>query len=149
MAYLIETIRDRRHFRAIAGRNLMLSKDATLVGFVGYERPIEDITSTVATSLANYGHTNFLVSGSSQLSANTLQSPMPGVEKTISLISTSTGNQIVRFTDAVLYTASGGSGTTAVNLKGFGASISMIGISTGAWLQTNNANTSVLFTTTT
>lgn len=152
MAYLIDTIRDRRHFRSIAGRNLMLSKDQTLVGFVGYERPIEDISTTVATSLANYGHSNFTVSGSSQLSANTLQSPMPGVEKTISLISTSTGNQIVRFTDAVCYTASGGSGTTCVNLKGFGASISLIGLSTGVWLQTNNPSTAmalVLFSTST
>ena len=152
MAYLIETIRNNRHFRSIAGRNLMLSKDATLVGFVGYERPIEDLATTAATSLANYGHSNFTVSGSSQQCANTLQSPMPGVEKTISLISTSTGNQIVRFTDAVCYTASGGSGTTAINLKGFGASISLIGLSTGVWLQTNNPSSAlalVLFSTTT
>ena len=144
MAYLIETIRNTRHFRSIAGRNLMLSKDQTLVGFTGYERPIEDISTTVATSLSNYGHSNFTVSGSSQLVTDTLQSPIPGVEKTISLISTSTGNMIVRFTDAVLYTASGGSGSTVVNLKGFGGSISMIGLTTGVWLQTNNHNLSTL-----
>ena len=152
MAYLIETIRNTRHFRSVAGRNLMLSKDQTLVGFTGYERPIEDIATTAGTSLANYGHSNYTVSGSSQLVTDTLQSPIPGVEKTISLISTSTGNMIVRFTSAVCYTASGGSGTTCVNLKGFGASISMIGLTTGVWLQTNNPSSAlalVLFSTTT
>ncbi len=152
MAYTIETIRNTRHFRSIAGRNLMLSKDQTLVGFVGYERPIEDISTTVGTSLAPYGFSNYTVSGSTQLASDTLQSPIPGVEKTISLISTSTGNMVVRFTNAVLITATGASGSTVVNLKGMGASISMVGLSTGLWLQTNYSSSQaalVLFSTTT
>jgi hypothetical protein len=111
------------------------------------------VTSTAGTSITNFGHTNFLTSGSSQLGVHTLQAiNQPGIRKSIGLISTSTGNQIIRPTNAVIYTTSGGSGSTAINLKGFGAFIELLAISTGVWQQTNNPSSAmalVTFTTST
>lgn len=150
MALLLETIRNLYMATSKHGRRLFLSNADALGGFTGTITPIEDVTSTAGTSITNFGHTNFLTSGSSQLGLHTLQAiNQPGMNKSIGLISTSTGNQIIRPTNAVIYTATGTSGSTVINLKGFGASIELLAISTGIWQQMGASNSLVTFTTST
>lgn len=150
MALLLETIRNLYSLTSVHGRRLALSNSQAVGGFTGVIHPIEDVTSTVGTSITNFGHTNFLTSGSSQLGAHTLQAiNQPGIRKSIGLISTSTGNQIIRPTNAVIYTATGTSGSTVINLKGFGANIELLAISTGVWQQIGASGSLVTFTTST
>lgn len=157
MALLIETIKDRI-VPSLFGRRFGLARSPNgqtyefLAGPVGLQNAIEDITTTAATSATPHGHTQVLTSGSSQLGLYTLQSPIPGVRKTLSLNSTSTGNQQFQLTSAVLYTSSGGSGSTMFNLKGFGAGIELMGLTTGIWQQIGAASSAqalVTFTTST
>jgi hypothetical protein len=150
MALTIETIRNRYMQTSKHGRVLFLSAFEALGGFTGVINPIEDVTSTLGSTITNYGATNFLTSGSSQLGVHTLQAPsQPGLRKVIGLISTSTGNQIIRPNNAVIYTSSGATGSTVINLKGFGANIELLSISTGVWQQIGASNSLVTFTTTT
>tara|TARA_R110000868_G_scaffold411755_1_gene708909 strand:- start:26689 stop:27150 length:462 start_codon:yes stop_codon:yes gene_type:complete len=153
MALLLETIRNTYMATSKHGRRLFLSNADALGGFTGVINPIEDVTSTAGTSITPFGHTNILTSGSSQLGVHTIQAiSQPGVRKTIGLISTSTGNQIIKPTNAVIYTCSGATGSTAINLKGFGATIELLAISTGVWQQLSvpsSAQALVTFTTST
>lgn len=156
MALSINTLGDYAMRTSIKGRRFGLWRSAAqyeaLAGPVGLLKPIEDISTTVATSATPYGVTNVICSGSTQGSVNTLQAPIPGLKKTLVLASSSTGNHMFRFTDATLITASGATGSTVVNLKGMGAAIEMFALSTSQWIQTNYSSSLgalVLFSTTT
>lgn len=159
MALLIETIKDKIAMQSsvVYGRRLGLGKEARqiyemLAGPVGLVKQIEDITTTAATSAAPHGHTQVLTSGSTQLGLYTLQSPIPGIRKTLSLNSTSTGNQQFQLTNATLITATGATGSTMINLKGLGATIELLGLSTSQWQQIGYSSSLaalVLFSTTT
>lgn len=158
MALLISTIRDKIAMQtSIYGRRLGIGKDASqqfdmLAGPVGLVKQIEDLTTTAATSAAPHGHTRVLTSGSSQLMTYSLQAPIPGLRKTLSLNSTSTGNAQFQLTNATLITASGATGSTMINLKGQGAFIELFAVSTDTWLQVGQSSSAlagVLFTTTT
>ncbi len=150
MALTIETIRNRYMQTSKHGRALFLSGAEAIGGFTGVITPSEDVTSTAGTTITNFGVTNFLTSGSTQTGVHTLQAiNQPGITKEIALISTSTGNQIIKPNNAVIYTSSGATGSTAINLKGFGASIRLLAISTGVWQQLGASNSLVTFTTST
>lgn len=153
MALLLETLRNVYMQTSKHGRRLFLSAFDAVGGFTGVINPIEDVTSTVGTSITNFGVTNFLTSGSSQTGVHTLQAiTQVGLRKVIGVISTSTGCQIVKPTNAVIFTSSGATGSTCVNLRGPGAVVELLAISTGVWQQLNVASSAqaiVLFTTTT
>ncbi len=143
MAQLLSTIRDRLAMQnSLFGRRFGLShQDLTgramtlLAGPADIVKQIEDITTTAATSASPHGHTNVLTSGSTQTGAYSLQAPIPGVFKSLSLVSTSTGTMQFQLTDATLFTASGATGSTVITLLGFGGRILLFGLSTSQWLE--------------
>jgi len=158
MGYLLQTIRDKVAMQtSILGRKLGLGFEPRqlyqlLAGPADMVKQIEDITTTAATSASPFGHTQVLTSGSSQNGLYTLQSPIVGVSKTLSLFSTSTGTQQFQLTDAVLITSSGATGSTMVNLLGKGAMIQLFGLTTAIWQEVgyrSSAAAVVSFTTST
>lgn len=150
MASLLETLRNNI-LSSIRGRKLGFDANEYLVGPPGLREQIEDITSTAATSAAPHGVTRVLTSGSSQTGNYTLQAPIPGIRKTLFQASTSTGVMIFTFTNAGLYLASGTS-AAVIALKGQGASVDLIAMSTSQWALANGAtvlNSIVQITTST
>ncbi len=150
MAQSIDTLRGKI-LTSIFGRRLGLDDQEFLVGPKDHRGAIEDITSTAATSCVPYGHTRILTSGSSQTGNYTLQAPVPGVRKSFSLQSTSTGAQIVTATNAAFLAASGTS-VAVINLITGGAFVDMIAVTTGYWQLLSGSSiapTNVLHTTTT
>ncbi len=131
MALSLESLRSLIQ-TSLFGRRLGFDPGGFLVGAPDVRVPIEDISTTAATSCLPYGHTRILTSGSSQTSNNTLQAPVPGVRKTFSLQSTSTGNQIITATNAAFLAASGSS-VAVINLQGQGAFVDLIAVTTAYW----------------
>ena len=144
MATLIETLRSAI-VTSIYGRRVGLDNSGFLVGPADMRTQVEDISTTAATSMANYGITRILTSGSSQTGSYTLQAPIPGVRKVITLDTTSTGIMVVYPTGATVFQSSGSSGTSVgssvFSLRGNGAVIDLIAVSTFLWRQVNNPST--------
>ncbi len=133
------------------GRRLGLDQSGYLVGAPDVRVAIEDISTTAATSCLPYGHTRFLTSGSSATCNVTLQAPVPGVRKSFSLQSTSTGCMIVTATNAAFMSASGSS-VAFLNLITGGAFVELIAVTTAYWQLLSGSSiapTNVLHTTTT
>jgi hypothetical protein len=121
---------------SIHGSRLALDDDNMLVGPAGLKRRIQTISTTVPTSAYPHGVTRIAVTGSSQgPTQHTLAAPIPGIEATFMLASTSTGS--VQF----LTTAAGASiipatvGTTfgVLNLIGPAGSVTLVGVTTAQW----------------
>lgn len=152
MADLLQTQRNSI-LTSIYGRRLGIDRNDYLVGPKAEAVQVEDITTTAATSASPYGITRVLTTGSTQLGLYSLQAPeRAGVRKTLCLHSTSTGNMQFQLTGANCWASSGASGTTMINLKGNGAVVELLSISTTLWAQINNPSTAqalVLFSTTT
>lgn len=136
MAQSLETIRSSL-LTTIFGRRFGLTPDEYIGGTKELKVAIEDISTTIPTTVLAYGITRILTSGSSQgPTQHFLPAPVPGVEKSIFLNSTSTGSQ------QFLSTANGASiiatsiGTTVgvINFVGPGGSIVLVGGSTVQWL---------------
>lgn len=153
MALLLETLRDKYMMTSKHGRRLFIAYSGAIGGFTGPIHPIEDVTSTAGTSILNYGQTNFITSGSSQTGIHTLQAiDQIGARKILGLFSTSTGCQIVKPTNATIWTCSGATASTCVNLRAAGAIVELMAISTAVWMQLNytaTARDNVSFSTST
>lgn len=135
MAYTVHQLRAERK-TSIYGRRLGLDRRDFLVGPLGLRFAIEDIQSTVPTTLALGGLTRILTSGSSQgPTQHILPAPIPGVEKIVMLHSTSTGSQQLLSTPngASIFLATAGTTVGVVNLVGPGGGITLVGISTAIW----------------
>lgn len=135
MAQSLETLR-RQVLTSIYGRRLGLSNDEFIVGAKDNKLAIEDISSTVATTLLAYGITRILTSGSSQgPTQHNLPAPVPGVFKTICMGSTSTGS--VQFLStpngASILSASDGTTKSVINIVGQGGAVMLLGVSTAIW----------------
>ena len=137
---------------SIAGTRLGVDANDYLVGFTSIRTAVEDITTTAATSALPYGLTRVLTSGSSQNGQYTLQSPVVGVRKTLVLNSSSTGTQQFTLTSAICWTSSGSSAAAVISLRGNGAVVELVGVTTGIWAMVNQPSTAqalVLFSTST
>lgn len=132
MAQSLETLRNGI-LTSLFGRRFGFDQNDYLIGQRGYREVIEDISSTAATSALPNGLTRVLTSGSSQTGSYTLQAPIPGVKKYLSLVSTSTGGQQFTATNATIYTASAGTSAAVVNLYAPGATVTLIGETTAIW----------------
>jgi len=132
MASLLDTIRSSIK-TSIHGRRLGLNVDDYLAGPRALLQQVEDIDASTGSSASPYGVTRSLTSGSSVTSSYTLQAPIPGVVKTLTLQSTSTGGSQFTATNATIYTASDGSSAAVVNLYAPGASVQLLGESTSVW----------------
>jgi len=121
---------------AIHGARLALDDDNMLVGPAGLKRRIQTISTTVPTSAYPHGVTRIAVTGSSQgPTQHTLAAPIPGIEATFILASTSTGSQQFGTTAAGAAIVATSLGTTVgwLNAVGPGGSITLIGLTTALW----------------
>lgn len=134
MAYLLETLRSQKKV-SVHGRMLGIDKDGYLVGPPDIRTQVQDIQTTIATSLAPFGMTRFLTSGSSQNGVHTLQAPVIGVSKQITLDSSSTGCQIVRASGGALFYGCSvtTAGSTVINFLKAGAQVTLQAVSSVAW----------------
>lgn len=131
MAQLLETLRNAVQ-TSIFGRRLGLDVNDALLGVKGLREPIEDLSSTAATSATNYGVTRVVLS-SSQTGSFTLQAPIPGLVKTLTLACTSTGGAQFTATNGTIYTASAGTSSAVVNLFAPGAAVQLLAETTAVW----------------
>lgn len=158
MAQSLNTIRSLL-LTTIFGARLGLDTAGYLGGAIGFRNVVEDIQSTVPTTVLAYGLTRVLTSGSSQgPTQHFLPAPVTGVEKTISMQTTSTGSQQFLSTanGASIICASDGTTKSLLNFVGPGGSVRLIGLSTSAWgvvggmsVGSTNVVANVTFTTST
>lgn len=108
-----------------------------VAGPADIQKQITDIQSTVPnTAVDPFGYVRVLTSGSSQgPTQHQLKAPIPGVEVTLMLNSTSTGSQQFGSTanGASIFISSLGTTGGWVNFVGPGGSITLVGLSTAVW----------------
>lgn len=133
MAQSLETLRSN-NVTPIFGRRLGLQHDETLAGPKGLKLAIEDISSTNAQTILNYGITRITGLGSAQGPVqHTLPPPIPGIEKVIANQTTSTGSYQFLTSGCAVIASSDGSSKAVVNLAGPGGSITLIGLTSAYW----------------
>lgn len=156
MAFTTEQLK-RAIKTSLYGRRIGLDANDYIVGPPDIRNQIEDISSTVATTISAFGLTEILTSGSSQGPVqHNLPAPIPGVQKIIGLNTTSTASFQFLSTPngASILTASDGTTSGVVNLKGPGGVVTLEGISTSKWMTVGvswgtTTNQLVSFTTST
>lgn len=152
MAQSLETLRGN-NITSLWGRRLGLQLDETLAGVKDMKLTIEDIQSTVPTTLLAYGITRILTSGSSQgPTQHNLPAPIPGVRKIVTMNTTSTGSQQFLSTPngASILCASDATTKSLVNFIGQGGSVTLFGVTTAIWAVTAYCSTGgVTYTTST
>lgn len=108
-----------------------------LAGPVDIQKQVLDISTTVPnTAVDPFGYVRLLTSGSSQgPTQHQLKAPIPGVEITLMLNSTSTGSQQFGSTaaGASIFVATAGTTAGWVNFVGPGGSATLVGLSTSVW----------------
>lgn len=129
MALSLETLKNGI-LTSIHGRRLGLDKDETLVGPKHMKRQVTDATSdTTGTALPNHGINSVVTSTNDTW---TLTDPYGGAEVTLITGSSSTGIHTITCAAATIRSTNGIAGANVV-LTGAGASMSLLGISTGVW----------------
>lgn len=151
-ALSLETLR-RQVLTSMYGRRAGLSNDEFFVGVKDIKQTIEEISTTVPTTVLAYGMTRITVTGSSQGPVqHNLPAPIPGVEKILALGTTSTGSHQFLSTPNGASVLCGSDGTTKslVNLVGQGGVVKLIGVSTAIWQVLHQVSTGgVSYTTST
>lgn len=152
MAQSLETMRSNIKTQ-IYGRRLGLQHDESLVGTIGLKEVVEDIQSTVPVTVLAYGVTRVLTSGSSQgPTQHLLPAPIPGLTKTITMNTTSTGSQQFLSTGAGASILAGSDGTTKslINFVGQGGSVTLKALTTAIWAVVAQVSTGgITYTTST
>lgn len=119
---------------SIHGRRLGLDNNDFLVGPKGLRPPVTDATSdTTGTNLPNHGFVSVI---STTDDVWNLGAPIPGCEVTIFCGSSSTGTHAVVPQSATIISSNGVAGSS-ISMGGAGASITLAGISTAAWMLKN------------
>lgn len=120
----------------IWGNRFGLDNENTIVGPVGLRGKVTNINTTIPTTVPSHGYVRVGTSGSSQgPTQHQLDAPLPGVEVTFVLASTSTGSQQFGSTAAgasIMLTSIGTTGGW-INLLGPGGSVTLIGLTTAQW----------------
>ena len=156
MAFSLESLRNIAK-TSLFGRRIGLDNTDQLVGIQGVRMAVEDLQTTAATSVAGYGMTRNLTSGSSQNGQHTLQNIPVGGTKILSLVSTSTGCQQYTMPSGVaVFNTSAGTSSAVVSLTYPGASVTLFAETTAIYrviAQTGSTGTaavnSVIYTTST
>jgi len=137
MAQSLTTLRSSI-LTSIHGRRLGLDRDEFLVGTKDLKRQIEDLTTaSTGTDVLNYGAARVMTSGSTQGPVQySLAAPAPGVRKTLVMGSSSTGSHQFLSTPngASIKHSSAGTTVGVVNLRAPGGVVTLLGVSTAAWL---------------
>lgn len=124
------------------GRRLGLDVNDALTGMQGIRLPVLAATSdTTATPIPNNG---FVSVETTTDDTWTLAAPVPGCSVTLFCATTSTGIRTVTPTNATVNSTLGTLGTT-ISLSGCGASITLLGLTTGLWAQVARSSTGVVF----
>lgn len=144
MAMLLETLRSAKK-TSVHGRRLGLDKDDFIVGPKAVRHQVEDFQTTAATSMSPFGISRILTSGSTQCGIYPLQAPVVGVQKRITLDSSSTGCQLVKASGGALFYGCSITtvGSTVINFLKAGANVTLEAVSTIAW-RIMNAQTSLV-----
>lgn len=136
MASLLDTLKNNI-VTSIYGRRLGLTKDETLVGPKAFQSQVQDLsTASSATAVPAYGVSRVTCTGSTQGPVQyLLDAPIPGVEKTLVLASSSTGSFQFLSTSAgaAIYASSLGTTVGVVNLLGPTSFVKLIGLTTAIW----------------
>jgi predicted phage tail protein len=118
------------YITSIHGRRLALDKDDNLVGPEGFRQRLHEATaSTTGTAIPNSGVATVTTSTNDGW---TLTDPVLGCQIHLMTGSTSTGTHTVTPAAATILSSIGAAGS-AIALKGGGAAISLIGLSTSLW----------------
>lgn len=123
---------------SIFGRRLGLDSNDFLVGAKDNVKPIETISSTAASqTLVAYGTSIISATNASTDSAlaMTLAAPIPGVEKYLVQTSSSTAGYAITLASGQFISSGSSAGVTLTSL-GANQSMSLVGISTAAYLMT-------------
>ena len=135
MAQSLETLRSAL-LTSLFGRRLGLDNGEYLSGAKSFKHAVEDISSTVPTTVLAYGITRIGTMSSTQGPVqNFLPAPVAGVEKTITMTGTSTGSQQFLSTanGASIVNTSAGTTSGVLNFLGPGGSVTLVGLSTSVW----------------
>ncbi len=133
MAFSLDQLR-RRILTSIHGRRLGLDHNEFAVGPKGLRVPITDATSdTTGTALPNHGLVSVVTTTDDVW---TLTDPLPGCEVTLFTGSSSTGVHAIVPAAATIVSSNGIAGSS-ISMGGAGASITLAGISTAAWILKN------------
>jgi hypothetical protein len=149
MAFSLEQIRNSI-LTSIYGRRAGLTGADFFAGPRALQHVIEDLT-TASTGASNSGHSRVIATGSSQGPVQyTLAAPVPGVYKTLSIDTTSTGSYQFLSTANGASIMAGSDGTTKslINLVGQGGSVMLVGVTTAIWRVIAQASTGGLSYTT-
>ncbi len=137
----LEGIRSRIQ-TSIFGRRLGLDSNDFLVGAKDNIKPIETISSTAASqTLAAHGVSVITATNASTDAAlaMTLAAPIPGVEKFISQMSSSTAGYAITLASGQFISSGSSAGVTLTSL-GANQSMSLLGLSTAAYLMTRGVS---------
>lgn len=151
MALLSEALRSLIK-TSLFGRRIGLDNNDYLVGPLDVRNQIEDVTSTVPTTVSAYGLTRILTSGSSQGPVqHNLPNPVVGVQKIIGLNTTSTGSyQFLAQSGQSILAASDGTTKALFNMLGQGGVITLEGLTSSIWMVCGVSSTAgVSYTTST
>lgn len=103
-----------------------------LVGFADNRKAVEQITTTAGSSLASHGFS--LLSATTASSAiNTLQAPVPGVQKVIVQTNTSTLGHQIQLAAGTNVGTSTGSSANQITFQAQGASVTLTALSSVLW----------------
>lgn len=134
---------------SMMGRRAGMDNNDYEVGEQDTRLPIDNITSTVPTSLSPNGFS--LLSCTAASSAqHTLQNPVPGIYKQITQISSSTLGIAIQFGAGAQIVTSAGSSFNQITFAGVGHSASLACMSTnggGVWVSASPASPGISFST--
>ncbi len=138
MAQSLETLRNN-NITSIFGRRMGLQQDETLV-VKAVKESIQDLTTASSgTAVTAYGVAQVTATGSTQGPVQyLLDAPIPGVEKTLVLNSSSTGSFQFLTTAAGAAVLNTTAGTTSgvINLLGPASFVRLMAVSTARWVVT-------------
>ncbi len=142
MINTLQGIRDRIK-TSLYGRRLGLDNTECIVGANDIIKPVETISSTAASqTLSSYGASLITATNASTNAALTfnLPAPIPGVQKVISQLSTSTAGYAVVLASGVFVT-SGSSALTTFTFTASNQHLNLFGQSTGAYMVLSQQST--------
>ena len=125
-----------RIITSVWGGRLGLDEDNILVGPPDIKKEVRTISTTVPTTIAAHGMVRIMTTGSTQgPTQHELDAPIPGVDLTLMLNTTSTGSCQFGTTvaGASVFISSLGSTGEWINLLGPGGSVTLTGITTAIW----------------
>lgn len=135
MALLLEGARNLI-LRSIVGRRLGFDANDYLIGHRDQRLQVEDLSSTVPTTISAFGITRIGTMSSTQGPVqHFLPAPVVGLRKTITMTGTSTASIqfLTTANGAAVINTSLGTTSNAVNFRGPSGYVELVGLTTALW----------------